>query len=265
VPEGPAPRPEESGLGHQFGRVRVEVEGRVAAPCSPAGLSREKFLASPGVRQEDFGLTRLAGDVTEPVVAVGRTPKGLRLLETDAGLPAITSAYTAAGTFTEGFAVVQGGGEGECDPGKYPREFTIFSDGAKKIREGEIEHCADFQYAFEISLKRYAAAVNRVARSGRTFPSQRAAEAHIARLVGAHPRDWGAVFKCLAEKTKLRDQSWHTPKSLRPPQRRGAACLSVREWITGSSLPQVGKHPPSEIIRDCGETGKPKRARGGGG
>jgi len=228
-------------------------------PCSPTGLPRDQYLAQPGTTTDDFGLTTLAGTVTVPVVGTTKKGGGVRLEETDAALPPITSVFTDTDTFTEGTSIFTSQG-GDCPSGRYPIRWTIFPDGARKIREAELEHCADFRYAFEISLKRYADTVNRLSRSGRDFPSQRAAEAHISRLVGAKPANWGDIFACLARKTQRRDgqrgvRGWHTPRPRMIEPRLETRCAFTRAGIGSSSLTEVGQHPPSEIIRDCGEGG----------
>lgn len=235
-------------------------------PCSPTGLTRDRYLAQPGATTNDFGLTTLSGTVTVPTVHTTRMSGGVRLDETDAALPPITSVFTDADTFTEGTSIFTSQG-GDCPSGRYPIRWTIFPDGARKIREAELEHCADFRYAFEISLKRYADAVNRLALSGRTFPSQRAAEAHVSRLVGAQPANWSSIFECLARKTQRRDgqsgfRGSHTPRPMMREPRLETSCAFTRAVISGSSLPEVGQHPPSEIIKDCGEGGTQGGARG---
>lgn len=235
-------------------------------PCTPTALPRAQYLAQPGTSTDDFGLTRLSGTVSVPVVQTRRVRGGFRLEETGAALPPITSVYTDAGIFTEGTAIFIDNGGAECPSGRYPMRWIIAADGARKIRDGELEHCADFQYAFAISLQRYADTVNQLAQRGRLFPSQRAAEAHVTRLVGAAPAHWSTIFECLARKTTLRDGSrgtrgWHTPRPITRPPRLSTNCAFTNILVTGSSLPEVGQHPPSEIIKDCGENGPVRGAR----
>jgi hypothetical protein len=168
--------------------------------------------------------------------------------------------FTSAGSITEGTLIFAAQDFADCRSGRYPIQWRMSPDGARKIREGELEHCADFQHAFEISLKRYADAVNGLARGRRSFSSQRSAEAHLGRLVGAAPADWADIFECLARKTTARDgprgaRGWHTPRPRMTPPRLETHCAFVRADITSSSLPEVSQHPPSEIIKGCGEGG----------
>jgi len=129
--------------------------------CTPTSLSRRDFLSQTGNRQDTFGLTTLdTSQVTYPEVRTRRVRGCLRLWQTTATLPTISSIYTRAGTFTEGEGIVTGEA-GECPQGRYPLRWTIDSNGAQKMAEGEQEHCDDFRYAFDISLRRYAEAVSR--------------------------------------------------------------------------------------------------------
>lgn len=240
--------------------------GEAVPPCNPKGLPRVDYLKEPGTSNDDFGLTTLSGTVSLPVVHTSKTAKGLVLDTTDAKLPPLTSVFTAAGTFIEGEAIFIGEGA-ECQSGKkYPIQWHIFPAGAQKIREGELEHCTDFQHAFAISLRRYADVVNDLAAKKMVFASQRAAENHVTRLVGPKPSIWLDVFTCLARKTKIRDTArWHTPRPLTRPPRLEDSCSFARAFVLASSLPEVDpqKHPTFNLIKGCSEYPAVK-AKGGG-
>lgn len=232
--------------------------------CQPNGLDRAAFLATSGTTTNDFGLTTLdTSAVTYPnVITNPAKPRGVAVAQTTSALPSIPSVFTKAGTFIEGNVIVVGGDGRSCPSGKYPIKWIITSDGAQKISDGEQEHCNDFQFAFDISLKLYADAVNALAVSGHVFPSQRAVEIALTRTTGVAPGDWQNVFVCLVQKTLLRDPrrqggpSWHTPRPtfLTP---NFPDCKEERAWITAASLPEVGKHSSAEIIKGCGEKQAP--------
>ena len=173
-----------------------------------------------------------------------------------ATMPPITSAYTRAGTFIDGTAHVvnQENNPSMCPTGRYPVEWWIDRDGAARIREGEIEHCRDFRFAFDRSLGRFAAAVNALAQSGRTFPSEAAARRAVERGAGVPIARWTRVFECLALRTCERDVRWHTPQTRRQPP-RFPDCRAARVVIHGGSLPEVGRHSTPSVVRDCGEDG----------
>src|SRR5215510_5785722 len=274
-PEGKPPAPVKTEGLEGEGKEPVKAEdgggepatapsggGAPAAPCDPKGLSRADYLKEPGTSTDDFGLTTLAGTAQIPVVKTSKTAKGRVLDFTDAKMPPLTSVYTKAGQFEEGIAISDDTTQG-CDPGKYKVQWWILPDGERKIREGELEHCADFQYAFDISIRRYADVVNDLATTKKAFSSQKAAEKYVTGLVGPKPDTWSDVFKCLIEKTKDRDwMQWHTPHPTNRPPRSSDNCRFTRSLVGQSSLQQIGQHPSTEVIKDCGEG--PPPAKGGG-
>ncbi len=223
--------------------------------CEPKALSRKDYLASSGTTQGDFGLTRLSGNAIFPVLHVTPVKGGVKVDPTDAGLPPITSVYTGAGIFTEdkGLYIAQQGDAG-CKTGKYDIRWIIGQEGADTISKGEKEHCEDFFYAFNTSIRLYADVVNQLSASNRVFQSQRQVENIVTRRVGVAPGKWQSVFKCLAAKTKQRDDlKWHTPRPLKREPNFGTNCAYIQYIVAKSSFSEIGKHPSSEIIKDCGK------------
>jgi len=258
---GPAePAPADAAPGADGGEAESgEEESGAEAPsepCDPTALARADYLAHSGTSTSDFGLTVLSGNVTVPAVGTRRARRGVVVEPTAAAMPALDSVYTKDGTFTEGQAHFVNNDGADCPSGRYDLRWTITPTAATRIRAGELEHCADLRHAFEISLQRYADAVNAVAASGRVFRSARAASRYVTRRTGAAPNDWPAVFQCLAHKTEDRDfMRWHTPRerTVAPSYRNG--CAYAQAIVHGGSLPQVGRHPTADLIRDCGESG----------
>ncbi|MEO8971035.1 MAG: hypothetical protein ABI406_05460, partial [Ktedonobacteraceae bacterium] len=166
----------------------------------------------------------------------------------------ITSVYTGPGIFIEdkGLYIAQAGDTG-CKTGKYAIRWIISQEGADMIAKGEKEHCEDFFYVFTTSIRLYADVVNQLAASNRVFQSQRQVENMVTRRVGIAPGKWQNVFGCLAAKTIERDNlKWHTPRPLKREPNFNTNCAFIQYIIAKSSLSEVGKHPSSEIIKDCG-------------
>jgi hypothetical protein len=122
------------------------------------------------------------------------------------------------------------------------------------LREGELEHCAYYQYAFDISLVKFAAAVNAMAGKDHCTETQEKCEASFHRKLekktGVVPDQWATVFMCLAEKSEtVRDkrQLLHNPRT----RTELSKDCKVRMVMTG--LPGLGT-PPSAIIK-CPEMG----------
>lgn len=241
--------------------------------CTPRGVSRRAFLAATGNRRDIFGLTVLSGQVTYPAVGLTRAGRRFRVQHTQAALPTIQSIYTQSGRFSDGETRIFPGSSG-CPRDSYPVQWRITPRGAAKIGAGEQEHCNDFQYAFDVSLRRYADAVNQLAQSQRTFSGRRSVIRHLTRVTHVSPADWQSTFECLARKTLLRDtvargaaRGWHTPisRNLGPDDRAIRAtrrCRYFERRITASSLPQVGRHPSSRVITGCGLRPQTRRTSG---
>lgn len=227
--------------------------------CDPTGLARKDYLAQPNTSTDDFGLTRFAGTVSM-ALTTQKVKGGVMIEPLKVALPAITSVYTKADTFIEGTAVVLSQEGAECPGGKVPLQWLISSPGAAKIREGEMEHCEDLQYAYDVTLGWYAQVVNGLIAKGRTFRSEAAAFKRLEKLTGTHPTDWLSVFECLAKKTEKRDgrkftNAWHMPRVKPRPPRLQDGCKFSRVFVTGTAnFPELGKHPTPDVIKGCGES-----------
>lgn len=263
VPYGqkaPAPTGEtEPEEGEAEKRPKLTLASAARPTCDPTGLSRKDYLAQPHTSTDDFGLTRFAGTVSM-ALATRKVKGGVMLEPLKVALPAITSVYTKADTFIEGTAVVLGQEGAECPGGRVPLQWRIFAPGAAKIREGEMEHCEDLQYAYDVTLGWYAQVVDGLIAKGRTFPSEAAAFKRVEKLTGAHPTNWLSVFECLAKKTEKRDgrkftNAWHMPRVKPRPPRLDDGCKFARVFVTGAAnFPELGKHPTPDVIKGCGES-----------
>ena len=62
------------------------------------------------------------------------------------------------------------------------------------------------------------------------------------------------IFDCLANQSEDRDtRGWHTFK-VKYKEQLAPDCSEVDLVIPdGNALPEVGKHPPSELVQGCGE------------
>jgi hypothetical protein len=218
------------------------------AGCQPTPLTRQAFLQQSGATQRDLGLTRLAGQVGTPAVQISPASNGV-LLPTSAVQAPITSAYTR-GSFIEGDAHFVSQSSSGCPSKRYPLEWNIFGSGEQAIRQGEQEHCDDFQLAFDLSLVRFANEVNTVAQTGRRFANQQAAEQFFARRVGVAPSQWFDHYSCLSNKTRLRDRrDWHTPRGTSRGMREPVyPCDKVRFFVDSGHFPDIGRHPSSTVI-----------------
>ena len=227
--------------------------------CEPKGMVRKDYLAQPNTSIDDFGLTRFAGTVSM-ALPTRKVKGGVALEHLQVALPPITSVFTAADTFIEGTGTVLSQDRADCPDTKPPLQWRILPGGAAKIREGEIEHCDDLQYAYDVTFGWFAQVVDGLIAKGKTFPNEAAAFRHLKKLTGADPTNWPSIFGCLIGKTKLRDgkkfsNGWHTPRVKAQPPRLDDSCKFSRVYITGApNFPELGKHPTPSVITGCGES-----------
>lgn len=245
------------------------AEGSTAPPappaplsCNPQPLSRADFLARNGNDTSEFGHTNIlisgrSAVLSNPTLNTRRVG-GRHVFDTIQHTPpSVDSIYTQAGSFIEGQSANRVSGDG-CMEDFYDLEWVITADGAAKIRDAELEHCADYNYAYQENVVRLVEEVNRLAAAGTRFDSERAAKRALRRRLGFEPDDWYTRLGCMLNNTTVRDytqrgeaRGWHTPivnsSNQRPPSYR-SGCRSVRILISARSLPAVGRHPSSSII-----------------
>jgi hypothetical protein len=233
--------------------------------CDPKPLARPEFLKVTGYAAKDapFGLTRLAfGDVQYPAVVVEEGPskkKGAKpvwtLSQTTTALPDPIPSHYTVGIFEEETATALIVPQGSPCQGRYDRAtYWVVGGMGNLLRDGELEHCADYQYAFDISLVKFAAAVNAMAGKDHCSDTKDKCEESFSRKLekktGVAPDKWPEVFMCLAKKSEtFRDkrQQLHTPTT----RTELTKDCKVRMVMTG--LPGFGT-PPSAIIK-CPEMG----------
>ena len=254
-------------IAHELSHVIQQGQGGQASvqmKCEPQGLERQKFLQATGFtssKDAPLGLTPLALDtVTYPEVkavqhraATKASAAQWTLSPTQTALPdPIPSYFTTAGWFKEATSKEIVVPEGPCQ-GKFQEATYILSNNVSElIRQGELEHCADYQYAFDISLVKFAAAVNQAAGKSICTGTQQHCEEQFGKQLekktGVDPVQWRTVFGCLALKSEnVRDKTkqWHTLASETKALGK-YDCKGI--FITLKGMPGLG-HLPSEIIR----------------
>jgi hypothetical protein len=169
------------------------------------------------------------------------------------------SIYVGEGDFADGTEKTT---SGPCAGKVVARTLRITKEGAKKLRQGEAEHCEDAKLAFALSWGKYnqaskdlegdyCAAGIKVSSGEETICDKE----FYKRFADRTGVDWAKreeVGKCLHDKSKLRDsKQWH---DVAPTNALYAKdCSSVTYIYDSGSAPQVGKHPSAEIVKDCGE------------
>lgn len=163
--------------------------------------------------------------------------------------------FTKEGSYVFGPAIDK---SGTCK-GKHMDHIIVITPAmAERIKEGEIEHCQDYQLAFDLSYARYNKACDDL---GTGFPAKNAKDCRkqvfdrLDKAVGIDPAQWTTVANCLFDKTLQRDdkkKGWHT-LDLGP----GGFDKDCKHFTTTpnsrTALPEIGKHPSKDLIKGCGE------------
>lgn len=159
--------------------------------------------------------------------------------------------FTKEGTYVFGPAVDK---SGTCK-GKLDHILKITGPMAERIKQGEREHCEDVRLAFNLSYQKYSKACEDL---GAGFSAANATECRqqvLVRLkdaVGIDPSQWTKVANCLVDKTIGRDtKGWHTAGLTGSFDKDCKHFTSTPDPI--KSLPEVGKHLSSELVKGCGE------------
>ncbi len=225
----------------------TQITANSSPNCTPQGVMIDVYLSQSGDTDKSLGVTNLnRSDVNVPGVNL---LNGI-LQKTTAGFQA-TSFFLLPQIFKDkGSLSLQETGDinnNSCPKGTYPKYLNITQSGSDTIRDGENEHCSDFKLAFDLSLAKFRDAINSTTQ---TFGSDAQAKSSLQQQTGVHPDKWGDNFWCLASKSKERDtQNWHSPKFVRA--RVDQSCQKAVANINPGNLPEIGKHPSTEIIKDC--------------
>ena len=153
----------------------------------------------------------------------------------------------------------------KCRGRSLPLHMTITSEMSEKIGKAEIEHCEDAKRAFALTGGRLNRAAKEVEDEG-PFPAadvdscQREVNRRLSSKLGVrYPDKFSEQVLCLFTKTQLRDpphNDWHVVDlDIYSERRVDRRCRKVTHTLDHTrQLPELDDgHPPSEIIKDCGE------------
>lgn len=131
--------------------------------------------------------------------------------------------------------------------------YLMTTAGATKVREGEEEHCSDFNLAYKLSIEKYANAVNKLSKSKTKFKDEADANEKLKKITGVDPTDWLSKFLCLARKTRKRDHSDHKPPLVMqarayPTERN---CKFPTVWINDKTFPSIKGQDSKDIVTGC--------------
>lgn len=175
--------------------------------------------------KKDFGLTTVTTvGGSMPKFQVAPAPGGGVVVQpTEAWIKPIEVQHVAPGRYPEEnpinyrpdrdrFRVYY-----QKQPSGFPTYWDVTRDGAEKLKAGEMEHVVDYQYAFYLSVFRFAEIVNEMAATGTRYASEADARKVLDGQVLIDESKLVTYFAELCEQTrKIRDVSpgarpSHTP------------------------------------------------------
>lgn len=225
-----------------------------ASDCTPSPETYDQVISPPEVSPGTLGYTKpdaISFDL-EPQFKKGTCNVKL----SEAKLSFKYFMFTKEGTYLIGTAEDKSKSKTDpCSGKKMDAKLTITRAMAERIKQGEIEHCNDAHRAFDLSYGRYNEAGKNLA-SG--FSAKDQAECNkqvldrLGKAVGVDTSKWKTVADCLLAKTLKRDESWHKVKLGDPSFDKGCKTATFTP-DPKKNLTEVGKHPSTELVKDCGE------------
>jgi hypothetical protein len=233
-----------------------------AIECAPTPATLQQVRAVPGVPPTILGVTE-SGFVTDQIQFEELKASKCKAQVLHAAEPKVNfSIYVKEGDFADGTEQTPTTPPSRPCAGKVvARTLRITAEGAKKLRQGEAEHCEDAKLAFALSWGKYNQASKDLegeycAAGIKVSGGESICDKEFAkRFTDRTGVDWTKrqqVAKCLLDKSDLRDSNhWH---DVVPVDVFYAKDCSAVTYIYGSgSAPEIGKHPPAEIVKGCGE------------
>jgi hypothetical protein len=237
--------------------------------CDPSPETLAAVRAFPGVPPTILGVTEAAFGGQSISFQEKKAMRCKATVAQENALSITHSLYTKAGTYDDGTEVSASGRP--CSGRTVQKKLHITDAVAQKIKAGEVEHCEDKKYAFSISAAKFNQAINDLAASeycpkpptlaGGAPDCQREFKERFKTRTGVDFDRQATVTQCLLDKSNLRDNHWHDIQSDAGTYDRD--CRTVTYTPDPALIRNIGNHPPSEIIKDCGEGG-PAAAPSGG-
>jgi hypothetical protein len=232
--------------------------------CDPTPQTLQQVRATPGASPTILGVTE-SGASTDQISFQELTGSMCRARVLTLAQPVLNfSVYTKAGDFPDGTVPTPSTPANRPCAGKTVRRILrITADAAAKLRQGEAEHCDDMKLAFALSWGKFNQASKdlegdycaaNVHVSGVDTICDKEFANRFAARTGVAWTDREQVANCLLAKSKLRDDApnrWHDVVATDSFYAKD--CSAVTYIYTAGSVPEVGRHPSSEIVKGCGE------------
>ena len=225
--------------------------------CTPKAVTLDKVRSFPGTDAHTWGFTAGVLDAGVDEV-VFEDPLCKFKVQSLPSLSFDPFVYTEANKKGENYP----GGtdislEKPCIGKRFEKHVHITPEMSGRIKDAEIEHCNDHHRAFDLTYGKYITLLNSLSHGfpGRDKEScQHVLNETFKDTTGFNLGGLPDKFLCLSKKTKLRDTGdpeWHGIDLGNPTYAKDCKSADyVPDYKT--AMPEVGKHPSTEIITGCG-------------
>ena len=229
--------------------------------CEPSPATLAAVRAVPGVPPTILGITETSMVDQGLTFTEGKGSRCTAAVNSYATLQNTNFLYTKAGDHPDGTEITPAGRA--CKEGtRVAKVLRVTDKGAETLKLGEKEHCEDHKLAFTLSHSKYNQAIKELegayCAAGTTPVGGQICGPEFAKRfkdrTGIDFDQRQTIAECLLKKSSLRDdRKWHDAHPRTWSYDRD--CRTVTYIIDPSALPEVGRHPSSEIVKGCGEDG----------
>ncbi len=262
--DGPSEESEESGQKEKDRISEGEELENLELPnftCDPKPIAFDKLNKLQGTSGRHFGLTVFKKAPTKFGPSFDKSKKLCTINILNEGKFELDPfVFVQPGTYRYATDTIA---DPKCPDKKLDIHVKVTPDMAEKIKQGEIEHCEDYKRAFALSTGRYNRAMRDVRAEGKFSARDRQSCAveikkRVFSRLGIASDKYDAVRNCLRRKSLERDaRGWHTVNvSATVGRAVDKKCTKVIFELDPNHkdmLPELGKHPTKDLIKDCGE------------
>ena len=262
--DGPSKEPDEAGQEEKDKISEGEELENLELPnftCDPKPITFDKLNKLQGTSGRHFGLTVFKKAPTKFGPSFDKSKKLCTINISNEGIFELDPfVFVQPGTYRYATDTAT---DPKCPDKKLNIYVKVTSDMAEKIKQGEIEHCEDYKRAFALSIGRYNRAMRDVKAEGKFSAGDHKSCAEkikerVYSKLGIASDKYDAVRKCLRGKSLERDtKGWHTVNVSatvgRVVDKKCTTVIFELDPNHKDMLPELGKHPTKDLIKDCGE------------
>jgi hypothetical protein len=261
--DGPSKEPDEAGQEEKDKTSEGEELENLELPnftCDPKPITFDKLNKLQGTSGRHFGLTVFKKAPTKFSPSFDKSKKCTISILNEGKFELDPFVFVQPGTYRYATDTKT---DPKCPDKTLELHVKVTPDMAEKIKQGEIEHCEDYKRAFALSTAKYNRAMRDVKAEGKFSAKDRKTCAdkikeRVFSKLGISSDKYDAVRNCLRKKSLERDtKGWHTVNVSatvdRVVDKKCTKIIFELDPNHKDMLPELGKHPTKDLIKDCGE------------